>query len=162
MTVIKTYSATDPDQLEEISGWAHDALLVDDAIDHLPDERVVEIRFEQEPLDPAPGLPRPEEVGRSWWSIEYRMPFVLCRLRVRGATGAPAIPADTAAGPGSLLGIRWDATASRVRVELDDDAITVPADALDVRLDVTDEVVSIRRRRVGRRIIRFDSTRGPL
>jgi len=157
---MKNLRARTSEQLEEISGWTHDAELLEDRTSFDAKQRTVEIRFEQELLEGGDGaMPRRSFVARSWWSTEYRVPFVLCRLRVRSALGPASVPAEMDVGDLSLLGTRWEPGAEQVTVFASWGRIEVPVDELDVELEITDEVVTMRRRWVGR-IVPWTLTRG--
>jgi hypothetical protein len=86
------------------------------------------------------------------------MPYVRCRLRIRRASSW-SVPAGDFVGHDLLAGVDWDAKSATVEVSTGWGPIAVVAEQLDVELEITDEVVSVRRRRVGR-ILPFDSTTG--
>ena len=155
VAVVKHIKATGFEALEEISGWIHDAeLIVDECRFEESCGRVI-LAFEQEPLDPALDLPPPEFVSQSWWATEYRMPYLRCCLRVNGVTAYVKGWEDLELS-GLLLGVGWKADESTLVVH-SDCPIRVPTSRLDVELEITDEIVSVRKRRVGR-LISFDST----
>ena len=159
MTVVATIDATHVDSLVTVSGWAHDAHLLSAAPDLAVHDGQVSIEFQQEPLDNELDLPRREFVRRSWWATEYRLPFVRCRLMVASARSI-VVPNGDLLGDDTLLGVSWNAKKSRVDVDTGWGPIAVNVGALNVRLEITDEVVSVRRRRVGR-LLSFDATAGP-
>jgi hypothetical protein len=158
VAVLRTIRACDPVALEEVSGWAHDGdLLIDDRTFERAAGTLI-LPFEQEPLGGVSGLPQPELVSESRWAREYRMPYLRCVLRIHRAEGCDA---DwDGVGP-SLLGLFWDAQKSELVVHTGAEPIRARVTALEVELDITDEIVSVRRRRNGR-LLPFDSTSGPI
>ncbi len=155
MSVVATIDATDADSLVAVSGWTHHAYLLVGALDVVVHDDTVTIEFEQEPLDPVLDLPQRELVRRSWWATDYRLPYVRCRLHVRSAhrTIAPdrVLLVDT-----TLLGVRWHGDKRRVEITTGWGPIAVEAEALNVRLEITDEVVSVPRQGI-RRLWRVDA-----
>ena len=156
MAVVQTITAGDERSLEQISDWAHDADLLVDRSRLEESTGTAHFAFEQEPLDSELALPERVLVGQSWWSSRYRLPFILCRLRIEGAMSWSG-PWDYIGDCPSLLGVRWDAKKPAVLVHTTWGEIAVATGALDVTLEITDEIVSMRNRRVGR-IVPFDST----
>ena len=155
MIVVRHLTASDPEALEAISGWTHDASFLPEHFAFDRSEGTVLVGFEQEPLERDIGLPAPELVRESWWASTWRMPFVLCLLRVRRATGCTQPPEELE--DGSMLGVEWDPVRSVVTVHSGFGRIDFPVEALDVELDITDKVSSVRRRRVGK-VLPYDST----
>jgi hypothetical protein len=157
--VVHTIMATTPAQLEAISSYSHDGFLLADAIAYTAQDERVEIRFQQEPLDPALPLPRREPVRESWWATEYRVPYLLCRLRVQHVLGRPT-PID-AVEEESLLGIGWDTAAATLNVTTATREIRLRTRQLNAELLITATITSARRRRIGR-LIPWDSTSAPI
>jgi hypothetical protein len=162
VTVVKRIAtAEDGPLLNDISGWAHDAELLAARCRFDRKARSVALAFEQEPLDTQLALPQPALTGRSWCASTYRLPFVLCRLHIQRANRW-TVPGGSL-DPTSLTGVQWAGKESAVVVHTTFGPISVFVDALDVALEITDEIVSVRKRRVGRLLaLRFDSTSGPL
>jgi hypothetical protein len=156
VALVKRIDAIDEATLADVSGWTHDGHLLAHDLDVT--DGVVVVEFEQEPLESVLSLPNAEFIRRTWWWSEYRLPFVRCRLYVEQARRARATDPDST---GTLLGVRWKPSASRVEIHTTMGPIAVDVDALKVRLEITDDVVTVRRRRVGR-LLSFASTSGPL
>jgi hypothetical protein len=158
--VVKAITATTAAELREISDWTHDAFLVAAGITYSRHQELVEVRFQQEPLDRALPLPQRQLAGKSWWATDYRLPYVLCRLRIRDAVADPTTPTDLD-DEDTLVGVDWHAQTATLSIHTAIGPIRVRARQLSAELLITSHIVSIRRRRVGR-VIPYDSTSGPL
>jgi hypothetical protein len=84
----------------------------------------------------------------------------LCQLRIRDALADPTTPTDVDDHQ-TLVGVDWDAQASTLNIHTATGPMRVRARRLSAELLITSQIVSVRRRRVGR-VIPFDSTSGPL
>jgi hypothetical protein len=159
--IVKAITATTAAELRQISDWTHDAfLLAANGITYSRQHELVEVRFQQEPLDRALALPQRQLARKSWWATDCRLPYVLCRLRVRGVVADPTTPTGLDSEE-TLVGVDWDAQTATLRIHTAIGPIRVRARQLRAELLITSHIVNIRRRRVGR-VIPYDSTSGPL
>ena len=101
-----------------------------------------------------PGLPGRQLVRRTVWFDEYRSPLLPCKLVV-GEVSAVRVSAHE---PTTAFEVDYDAERRVVRLG-DVDPVEIEVDALNLTLEVSDEVVGYSRKREGR-FLQWDS-RGP-
>lgn len=148
--------ATDGEALGDLSTWLHDADAQVNAISWDPITRALIVPFTQEPFGVG-GL-APRRVRRTWLYDEYELPLLACRLIVHGA-GRPRSrdPLD-GVNWATLLGLGHYEAIAALRIDFGDGGwLEVPVRSLFVELEVSDVVVTLARRRVGR-WIPFSST----
>lgn len=148
--------ATDGESLGDLSTWLHDGDAELRGISWDPVTRALIVPFAQEPFG-AGGM-QPRHVRRTWFFDEYELPMLACRLIVHGA-GRPRsrdeLSDRTWVG---LLGITHYEAIAALRIDFGDGGwLEVPVRSLFVELEVSDVVVTVARRRVGR-WIPFSST----
>jgi hypothetical protein len=134
----------------------HDAEFDPDMMKFDPVRGVVEIEFEQEPRDLASGIPASALVRSTVPFEEYAVPFLRYRFVAQTATELRCSD-DVKEAAYELTAAEFAAKADMIRVQTNWGWIEIPVAQLNVTLEITDEIVTVRRRRVGRRP-RWDST----
>lgn len=147
MAIVKSLLAATPVELVEVSWRVHDAEFdrADVAFD--PGAAEVLLEFEQEPRDIADGLPASALVRCTRRVNEYAVPFLRCRLLVSNALD---VSDDLGEEASELSSVDFDQQTKAFRVWTNWGRLEIRVTALCVRLEITDEVLSVRRRRVGR------------
>jgi hypothetical protein len=156
MEVVKRFVARSAAELDEISGRAHDGVFDPEELRFDDEAAVVELPFANEPHDVEPRIPAAVHVRSTWRYEEYALPFIRAVLTVHEATALRAPDPDDM---DELIGIRYDEERGLVCIwtGMLIDVIEIDVDALHVELAVTDEIQSVKRRRVGR-LHPWDST----
>jgi hypothetical protein len=146
--VTATWRATTAEHVREVGGWVHDAHFDWERITFDVTTGVVTVPFQQEPTtEEECGQAGQQLVARgrlgSWI---FRVPFVECRLSI-GMARACLIQDHEREDPGMLDHVDFDADRGAVRVAtVVGPEITVPVDALDVEIVMTDKLAFFIRR----------------
>jgi len=157
MTVVKRLYARTLEELAVISWRMHDADFDPRTLVFDSDGGVVEMEFEQEPRDLAVGIPASAFVRSTTLFNEYAVPFLRHRCIFEAARGL-SVPKDVTEDGRGLLSAQFDAKTSTIRIATHWGSMQIPVVQLRVTLEITDEIVEIRRRRVGKALLRWDST----
>jgi hypothetical protein len=159
VAIVATVTARAAPELGAVNRWLRDAPCDTRELAFDPERRVVELPFEQETaVDPALGLPARELARTRLLYREYRQPYVRCALRVGTAREmrTERVKFDPS---GWIYGVRHDPSAGVVFLDLglgDEPEVAVAVDELDVVVEVSDAVVSVRPRGIGR-LLPWDS-----
>ncbi len=157
MTVVKRLCARRLEELAGISWRMHDADFDPRPLVFDSGRGVVEMEFEQEPRDLAAGIPASVFVRSTTLFNEYAVPFLRHRCVFEAAHGL-SVPKDVTEDGRELVSAQFDAKTSTIRVATDFGSMQIPVVQLRVTLEITDEIVEVRRRRVGKALLRWDST----
>lgn len=146
------WRATSRAELEQIGGWVHDAYFEWEDVGHDPSTGVVTVPFQQEPSSEEEcGQPGARLVAhRPLGASVYKVPFVRCTATLRHAT-ACVVDGRHRDDPGMLDVIEAGASASEiVFAPVTGPEIRAWVDAIDVEIEMTDEIVFYVRRVTGR------------
>jgi hypothetical protein len=139
---------TDAERVWELSTWFEGVWIERCEVKYDREARRVVLPFEQTPdhdgVDDRPGVPGRQLVRSTRWYDEYKRPLLACRLTVGAAAGIRFAERFD----GHVDGFEY--VPERCVLDIGWGRVEVRVAAVDLTLDVTDEVVGHQRLRVGR------------
>jgi hypothetical protein len=162
MAAVRHYVARSPAAFERIADWVSDSCSATDQLRFDAEQGELRVAFENAPPpDDADDFPKAELLKETRWGRYYKQPYFRCLMKVSNAVRTePDLAALDEPVSFSDPEVGTDGRSIRFASDTDSDFV-VFVSALDVELEVTDEIAYYREQGFGRGAIAWES-RGPI